>query len=668
MARGPLTARQLLRRLALVLLAAAAAAVRGAAGAQLAPASDRRRLPDAGAAVAAVMAEAPQEYNSVFLVTDGTSVNNILESLGQVTGLSGVAVMEVLPDQSFNVTLKHAVTLTRKMRRSSRGVTVVVASDDPDFLSAFAQMADDGRLTVWENRVLVVTRLERQQFLALMKNLWVLSMLNTMLLNEDDDTIDLRYGLYSHFPYGPGGAQTVRVATWTPREGLVLLTHHQLFPEKYTDFHGAPIPLALWPFPPYWEEKKKVAPNGTVSTKISGRAFLILDTIANHLNFTIGERLPSSSPTDLMSQLFNRQALISPMKLALLPHLALRYDYTFMIEEATLTFCMAKPELKPRWQNLYYPLGDSVWASIMALLVVVPAMFFLITKPWMASGARRKFSPVVAAQQVLGTLLAQNFSLRLPAASSTRILAASWLIVAFILGSAYRGNLTAFLTIPKHPPRVEGLRDLLQTSAKVIMPSDLRLNFYTTFKESNSSMSKKFIERTYFVDTHLEGMQQALKKKEAFVYERLFTELMIIKNFTNVDGSTPMYVVRENLVPGYSAWLLHRDMPFKRNLDRCILAFHEFGLIKRWSKITLDEEKQRYLKGRRQQETQQIEVQEKGTRRSALQPLSLLHLQGPIFLLAGGFVLGAVVFLLEVLLPLVGAVGESSRKPSASVG
>lgn len=82
-----------------------------------------------------------------------------------------------------------------QMRRSSRGVTVVVASDDPDFLSAFAQMADDGRLTVWENRVLVVTRLERQQFLALMKKLWVLSMLNTMLLNEDDDTIDLRCSL-----------------------------------------------------------------------------------------------------------------------------------------------------------------------------------------------------------------------------------------------------------------------------------------------------------------------------------------------------------------------------------------------------------------------------------------------------------------------------------------
>lgn len=82
----------------------------------------------------------------------------------------------------------------------------------------------------------------------------------------------------------------------------------------------------------------------------------------------------------------------------------------------------------------------------------------------------------------------------------------------------------------------------------------------------------------------------------------------------------------------------------------------------------LAEEKQRYLKGRRQQEPQETDLQEKGTRGGALQPLSLLHLQGPIFLLVVGFALGALLFLLEVLLPVVGAVGGESSKPSGSAG
>lgn len=79
-----------------------------------------------------------------------------------------------------------------------------------------------------------------------------------------------------------------------------------------------------------------------------------------------------------LDQVFERKSFMSPMKLALLPHLMERYDFTFFIEEATLTFAMAKPQLKPQWQSLYYPLTDEVWASILGLLALIPAAFFLV--------------------------------------------------------------------------------------------------------------------------------------------------------------------------------------------------------------------------------------------------------------------------------------------------
>ncbi|XP_047482467.1 glutamate receptor ionotropic, delta-2-like [Penaeus chinensis] len=462
MARRVLLAALVFPRAALVFLAAAAQAATG--NALLAPAPDG--LPGVGKVLGAVMATVPPESNSFIVFTDGTDTNVVLKSLGDAVGHPSVAVMELLSDRELNATMKRLIRHAREVRKSFRGVTVIVVSQDLEFLSAFAELADAGRLAVWENRVLVVTRLERQQFLGLMKNLWLFSMLNTMLVNMDDAISDMRYGLYSHFQYGPGGAQTVRVATWTPRRGMVLLTQHPLFPEKYTNFHGAALPIAIWPFEPVVMEEKVVAPNGTEYTRLYGRGIRILEAIAGHLNFAIGEALPAKIAKDRMDHVLYRRALISPQKLALLPHLALHYDFTFMIEEATLTFCMAKPELKPRWQNLYYPLGERVWASIMALLVIVPATFFLLTKSRLRSEVKERFSPLVATEQVLGTLLGQNFSLQLPTMSSTRILVASWLVVAFILGSAYRGNLTAFLTIPKYPQRVESLRDLLQTSAK----------------------------------------------------------------------------------------------------------------------------------------------------------------------------------------------------------
>nr|XP_027230274.1 uncharacterized protein LOC113821973 [Penaeus vannamei] len=513
---------------ALVFLATAAQAASG--NAWLAPMPDG--LPGVGKALGAVLAIVPPESKSFIVFTDGVDTDVVLKAIGDTVDLPSVAVMEVSSGQEYNTTMKRLIGHARKVRQSFRGVTVVVVSEDLDFLSAFAEMADAGRLSVWDNRVLVVTRLERRQFLGLMKDLWLFSMLNTMLINMDDDADDIRYGLYSHFPYGPGGAQTVRVATWTPKKGMVYLTEHPLFPEKFTNFHGAALPIAIWPFEPVMMQERVVAPNGTEYTRLYGRGIRILEAIAGHLNFAIGEALPARVSKDRMDHVLYRRALISPQKLALLPHLALRYDYTFMIEEATLTFCMAKPELKPRWQNLYYPLGERVWASIMALLVIVPATFFLLTKSRMRREAKEKFSLLAATEQVFGTLLGQSFSL--PTVSSTRVLVASWLVVAFVLGSAYRGNLTAFLTIPKYPPRVEGLRDLLRTSAKVIMSPDLKINFYTTFKESNSSMSVELAERTYFSETHLGGMQQALEKKQQRVH---------------VDGSFSAYSRMSSGVP-----------------------------------------------------------------------------------------------------------------------
>lgn len=59
-------------------------------------------------------------------------------------------------------------------------------------------------------------------------------------------------------------------------------------------------------------------------------------------------------------------------------------------------------------------------------------------------------------------LLGQSSLHHLPSASSSRVLVAAWLVFALILGSAYSGNLTASLTLPKYPPRPETLPELVE--------------------------------------------------------------------------------------------------------------------------------------------------------------------------------------------------------------
>lgn len=66
-------------------------------------------------------------------------------------------------------------------------------------------------------------------------------------------------------------------------------------------------------------------------------------------------------------------------------------------------------------------------------------------------------------QTVVAMLLSQSVLPRLSTYNSARNLLAVWLLFAFVLSTAYKGSLIAFLTLPKYPPRVETIEDLVNT-------------------------------------------------------------------------------------------------------------------------------------------------------------------------------------------------------------
>ena len=64
---------------------------------------------------------------------------------------------------------------------------------------------------------------------------------------------------------------------------------------------------------------------------------------------------------------------------------------------------------------------------------------------------------------MVGMLLSQNLTSRLSGTPSSRIMVAAWLVFVFIIAVAYRGNLTASLTLPKYPSRPETLQEIVDT-------------------------------------------------------------------------------------------------------------------------------------------------------------------------------------------------------------
>lgn len=70
-----------------------------------------------------------------------------------------------------------------QMRLASWMMVVVVVSDDPTFLAAFAQEAREGRLLVWATRLIIVTRRSPHHLHPVYKTL---AFTNSLLLLVDD--------------------------------------------------------------------------------------------------------------------------------------------------------------------------------------------------------------------------------------------------------------------------------------------------------------------------------------------------------------------------------------------------------------------------------------------------------------------------------------------------
>ncbi|XP_047487061.1 ionotropic receptor 21a-like [Penaeus chinensis] len=395
--------------------------------------------------------------------------------------VEGLVVLELKFDSKDNVTdslFYKTIRKARQVRQRSWVVQVLVVSDDPAFLDAFARWSLRGRLLVWQTRLVVVTRLPKHDLQALLAKHWTLAMMNALVLNLADEAADgdqARGSLYVHLPYSAHGEKMVRLGQWTRKEGITLLAGASLFPQKYWDFHGAPVNVTALPFAPYWsvEEGEGAAGGAPPFSSYSGTDFLMLRTIAEALNFSVNV-LPTADWGEVTQRVEERVSFMAPIIYAVLPGRLEHYDYTYAYEYASPAFCMTKPVLKPQWQSLYYPLSDLVWLSALAVLLIMPPTFSMLGR----LDGRGMGGNTGVAFAVMGTLLGQNLNQLHSHSNAARLLLGAWLIFAFILGTAYRGNLTAALTLPNYPPRPETLQELVQAVKRWFGQSLLWLSLY----------------------------------------------------------------------------------------------------------------------------------------------------------------------------------------------
>ncbi|KAK4311837.1 hypothetical protein Pmani_016697 [Petrolisthes manimaculis] len=436
--------------------------------------SDVDVLINTGEAVRSILKTDTLPYCSAILILDAnSSPTAVYETVVGRVAPFGVGVVEVgggggARHNNNNDNNNNNNVTTTQMKQAIALAKKVLVSVDPAFIALWAKVADEERLLVWRSKVLVVSRLPRPSLHPLLSTHWALANMNVMLVNaETHDDHHLphmgppRCGVFSHLPYTRSGeAETVRVASWTPTQHLTILsTQLTLYPEKGANFHGGPVTLGANTLTPYWQQWEVINNEGVKEMKYAGRGWLMIEPVAHKLNFTPVQVI-TKDWVEVMALIQERVIYISPVAYTVMPHQLAFNDYTTFIEPDTLTFGMALPSLAPRWQALYYPLAPVVWLLVLLSILVYPAVLLLLSYNGSSDGKRLR---VMVVMEATATLLGQPLPRHLPQHTSLRLLVGAWLLFGVIFATAYRGNLTAFLTIPIFPPRAETLHQLIMT-------------------------------------------------------------------------------------------------------------------------------------------------------------------------------------------------------------
>ncbi|XP_063886372.1 ionotropic receptor 93a-like [Scylla paramamosain] len=544
----------------------------------------------------------------------------------------------VVGNKDTNVTqsFSQLIPRARHVRRLSRCTVVMVVSHNPSFLGDFAEWSLRGRLLVWASRLMVVTRLTLPEISTLLSTHFTFSMMNAIFLNS----LRGRFQVFSHLPYTAMGPRVVQAGYWTPTVGLTVTEGHSIFQEKFSNFYGARLNVTALPYGPYWEERHE----SDNATNYSGTDYLTLAAIATSLNFTV-HVLPTSSWTEVMRFVAERKAFFAPVIHTVLAQRLEKIDFSVVYEMSPIGFSMATPTLEARWQALYYPLSNIVWAATLLALLLVPICFYILMKKIgdTSEGRSGKLGVASVFLDMMGMLLGQSLLHHMPNTSSSRILVTAWLVFAVILGSAYSGNLTASLTLPKYPARPETLPQLVDAVDRITMPP-YGEEFRNYFAKSGSPVFQKLARLIDIVPSLLEGQLQASKLDQGHLDNQRYQRLSIAETFTQPDGRELLYIGRESIMPGEAAWPLPHDAPYASVINRLLMAVNEGGLYEHWGDELLFKVKQK------SRTMHKLSHPDQDPTVDSPPSLTIIHMQGAFMVLILGCGLAVLAFTGEVLL------------------
>ncbi|XP_071535588.1 probable glutamate receptor [Panulirus ornatus] len=486
-------------------------------------------------------------------------------------------------------------TSATTLRQLTRCVTMVVVSNDPAFLAAFSQSSIRSSLLVWPVKLLAVTEIPLVELQYLHETL---SMTNSVLLVIKDKSDSLSCRMYIRLPYSPEEAQALRLASWTPHQGLTLTTHLPLFPDKFSKFVSAPTLVVAVEVMPYHyvsvlERDESLRGEWITFTGVMAN---LVDYMSTSMNFSqkyirsfdksFGSKQEDGSWSGMIGLVMKKVADFATGPFIMSPARGEVVDFCWPVwtDDVRILGARGRPEVDP-WGFLL-PLTPLVWVAILTALLVVPMILFLISYYVQLYAQKIRwwfmnifdFTRILLQQDILLTMDWWWY----------RLVLGMWMMMTLVLTRSYAGNLMSLLAVRHIPQPYQTLRDVLgDPSVIMIWQKHSRNEQYLRTVKSGIFREVADLESEGRVTFHTqaqfrESIDTLVRRGDHILVDVGVTQRNLIVQDFSRTGRCDFYMSKDGFLPFYSTLIVQKNSPLLRAMSKRSLAVVESGIFRYW--------------------------------------------------------------------------------------
>ncbi|KAK4295488.1 hypothetical protein Pmani_031957 [Petrolisthes manimaculis] len=351
-------------------------------------------------------------------------------------------------------------------------------------------------------------------------------------------------------------------------------------------------------------------------------------------------------------------------------------DFTRIYAAEPLVIVSPKPRPLPRYLALVAPFSGEVWLALVVVMVWVGLVYWVLA--WVREGIpcgevrgthTTHLGLTSAIFHTIALLLAEP-SFKMPSALTTQMVVGWWCMFGLLMTATYKSSLIAYLSVPGRGLPVDSFEDLVQGGGGGGGGTGWTWGLEPTygaewewFKSSSSPLLQSIFQGIEVLETEAH-LTRVLSGRHALLTWLYYIRTIIASRYTDTRGYTPLHTSRTQyyVSTGYG-WGFRKGAPFLRRVDKVVQRLLETGLVNHWL-TQLIEESARDARMNNNIDNKAEEGSQGGTKEteddsdddggggdeSSVVVLSLDHLQGALYILLLGCLVGLVALAGELSL------------------